>query len=82
MAGGDTTEEARSQAERFQADRVWDQKPRSPGAHKFSSAEWLQRKYAGDRARVFRLTGSWKAENFMPLQMHKKTGMRLPYNIH
>jgi len=43
MAGGDLTEnalEARSQAGRLQADQVWVQETRSPGAHELSSAEW------------------------------------------
>jgi len=34
--------EARSRAERLQADRVWSQEPKSLGAHELSSAEWLQ----------------------------------------
>jgi len=82
MVGGNPTEnalKARSQAERLQTDRVWVQEPRSLEAHELSSAEWLQ--LLGDVADT-RMLGhghaSWKTENFIPLQMHRRMNVRLP----
>jgi len=68
MAGGNFTEnilEARSQAGKLQADRVWVQESRSPEAHKLSSAEWLQ--LFGDvseLARILRWTSILRDREF------------------
>jgi len=84
MAGGAPTVdalEARNQTERLQADRVWVQE----GTQEPWSPRIVERRVAAatrERARSGRHSNapgqiSWEIVNFIPLQMHRRTNVRL-----